>query len=131
MKKVMSALVFAWVLVAGYGCSGGYSKAEEATKEMLSSMNDISTALESVKDAATAKAAAPKIEAAVDRLKAATKSAETVKGTKADKEKLEKEYMPKIQEASARMLKASMTAALASGGDATFLKAIDKMKNLK
>jgi hypothetical protein len=131
MKKVLSGLMFAWLLTTCSGCGGGYSKAEEATKEMLSSMNDISAALESVKDKETAKAAAPKIEAAVERLKAATKKAEGVKGTQADKEKLEKEYMPKIQEASTRMMQASMTAAVASGGDPTFLKAIGKMKNLK
>ena len=131
MKKVTAGLMFTCVLTLCSGCGGGYSQAEQATKEMLSSMNDISAALESVKDKATAKAAAPKIEAAVARMQEAKKKGDSAKGTQADKEKLEKEYMPKIQEASDRMLKASMSAAISSGGDPTFMNAIKKMESLK
>jgi hypothetical protein len=120
-------------IVIGFACvlAGGYSQAEDAVKRMLRGMDDISAALESVKDPATAKAAAPKIESAVAQLQQAKYQGDLAQGTPADKEKLERAYMPKVKEAIERMLKASVSAALASGGDPAFLKAIDKMKNLK
>jgi hypothetical protein len=128
MKQAITGFVFACLVISISGCGGGYGKAEEATKEVISSMNDISAALETVKDKETAKAAAPKIEAAAARFKAATKKAEGVKGTQAEKEKLEKEYLPKIQEASARMMKATMAAALSSGGEPSLQKALSSLK---
>jgi hypothetical protein len=130
MKKVTAGLMFTCVLTLCSGC-GGYSQAEQAVKEMISSMNDMSTTLESVKDKATAKAAAPKIEAAFDRLQEAKKKGDAAKGTQADKDRLEKEYMPKVKEATERWFKATLAATVASGGEPTFLKAMEKAKNLK
>ena len=120
-------------IVIGFACvlAGGYSQAEDAVKRMLRAMDDISAALESVKDPATAKAAAPKIESAVAQMQQAKNQGDLVQGTTADKEKLERAYMPKVKEAANRLLKASLSAGIASGGDPAFLKAIDKMKNLK
>src|SRR5947207_2032820 len=110
MKRAVTGFVCAWILFNISGCSSSYSKAEAATKELLSAMNDITEALESVKDKETAKAAAPKIEAAVDRMQAAKNKADTIKGSQADKEKLEKEYMPKVLEVTTRMQAAAITA---------------------
>ncbi len=130
MKKIVAGFVFACVLAGFSGC-GGSSNAEDATKQMLSAMNDISGALESVKDKETAKAAAPKLEAAVARLQEVKKKAEGIKTTKAEDEKLQKEYMPKILEATTRMQTAGLNAGLKCGAEPTFMKAIEKMKNLK
>jgi hypothetical protein len=131
MKKVTAGLMFTCVLTLCSGCSSGYSKAEDATKEMISAMNDVSTALESVKDAQTAKAAAPKLESGFDRMQGAKKKLEGIKGTKAESEKLEKEYKTKLMEAATRMQTALLSAGLKSGGDATFMKAFEKVKDLK
>jgi hypothetical protein len=131
MKRAVTGFVCAWVLINLAGCSSNYAKAEEATKEMLGALNDIIDALESVKNKETAKAAAPKIEAAVDRMQAAKNKADTIKGTQADKEKLEKEYLPKLAEAQTRMQKAALSAGLKCEQEPTFMKAIEKMSKLK
>ena len=99
-------------IIIGVVCvlAGGYSQAEDAVKRMLRAMDDISAALESVKDPATAKAAAPKIESAVAQMQQAKNQGDLVQGTTADKEKLERAYMPKVKEAADRLLKASLSA---------------------
>src|SRR2546428_686542 len=101
----MKEVVAGFVLVC---C--GYGQAELATKQMLSALRDMSAALESVKDKETAKAAAPKIEAAVARLQQAKTKADGIKGTKAENEKLEKVYVPKVLEALTRLQKAALSA---------------------
>ena len=108
-----------------------YSRAEDVTQGLLREMTAITLALESVQDKETARVAAPGIEAAVNRMQELKKKADAIKGTKADQDKLEKEYMPKVLEATTRMQKAAMSAGAASGGEPTFLKAVEKMKNLK
>ncbi len=132
MKTAVTGLMFACVLMSASGCSGGgYAKAEPATKQMIAAMNDISEAMESVKDKESAKAAAPKIEAAVDKMKEAKKTLETVKGTKADEEKLNKEYLPKIAEVTTRMQKAGASAGAKCEAEPTFMKALEKMQTIK
>jgi hypothetical protein len=131
MKKIVAVFLCGIGLASIPGCSGAYAKAEEATKEMIGVMDDISTALESVKDKASAKAAAPKISAGVDRMRDVTKRLEAIKGTKADEEKLNKEWLPKVKKAAERMQTAGLTAGLKSEGEPTFLEAVEKMKHLK
>jgi hypothetical protein len=131
MKITVAWFMCACALVSASGCSSNYGKAEEATKQMLSAMDEVSAALESVKDKESAKAAAPKIEAATQRLAEVKKKLDTLKGTKAEQEKLEKEYMPKILAAGKRLEAAALPAALKCEGEPTFLKAAEKMKDLK
>jgi hypothetical protein len=121
----------AFALAGTSGCSGNYGKAEAATQDMIAAMNDIAAAMESVQDKETAKVAAPKIEAGIDKMQVAKNKLDVVKGTKAEKDKLEKEYMPKIEEAGARLKKVALTATLKSGGEPTFMKALEKMQTLK
>ena len=132
MRTIVASAVCAVVLLGTVGCSSGnYGKAEDATKEMIDAMNDIAAAMESVQDRQTANAAAPKIEAAVNKMQAAKTKLDAIKGTKAEKDKLEKEYMPKIEQAAERMKKVAVQAGMKSQGEPAFMKAMEKMQSLK
>ena len=59
------------------------------------------------------------------------KKLDTLKGTKEEQDKLEKEYLGKILEAGKRLQAAAIPAALKSEGEPTFLKAMKTLENLK
>ena len=131
MKTVVAGFLCALVLVSGSGCSGNYSKAEDATKEMLGLLNDISATLESVKDRESARAAAPKLESLVDRTQEVQNRALAIKGTKADQERLEKAYKAKVEEAKNRLKNAVMSAVAKAGAEPSFTAALQKATTLK
>ena len=120
-----------FALVSASGCSSNYGKAEEATKQMLSAMDELSAALESVKDKETAKAAAPKIEAASQRMIDAKKKLEPLKGSKAEEEKLAKEYKGKMEEAAKRLQSGDYSSMVKSDSEPTFLKAVKTLEGMK
>ena len=125
---------FATVLVcstlAGCGKSA-YQQNREVGDEMVSIFNEYADALESVKDEETAKAAAVKINAANDRLeKLVARKDKIPKVSKADKEKLDKEYKPKFAEAAGRLQKVAFSAGLKSKGEKSFLEALQRMQSI-
>lgn len=90
--------IIAFSLAFAAGCGGAYEKNEKAIKDTLAALEDMVSACESVNDAASAKAAAARIDEASDRLEKFASGAKNLpKVTKSDNEKLQKEYQPKIE----------------------------------
>ena len=69
---------------------------------MIDGNNQMAEALKGIKDVETAKAAAPKLQAAVDALKAAGKTMETMEEpSEAIKKRMETEFGPAVEKAQA------------------------------
>jgi hypothetical protein len=118
------------LVISGCGQSAYQANADFA-EESIAVMDLYSDALESVKDKETAKAAAVKIKEANGRMEKLLETKDDIpKVGKSDKEKLDKEYMPKMKAAIARMQKAGFSAGFKSGAEPTFMAAIKEMKAL-
>jgi hypothetical protein len=78
---------------------------EDVLKGMLSALGDLTQALSEVKDEDSAKAAVPALKKGAARFTELRKKAETMKPpSPEEKDKLEKEYRPKIFEAHKKLL---------------------------
>lgn len=132
MRIVLSLSLATIIPIAVTGCvKSAYQKNADAADEMIDILNEYADALESVKDRASAKAAAARIRSANERMKSLSKTVKDLpKVSVSDKEKLDKEYMPKIKAAGARLEQAGRQAALKSGGEPTFLSAVKEMSQV-
>ena len=131
MRAIGMGVLCAVVFGGAAGCSSNYGKAEAATKDMIAAFDEVAVALEGIQDKETAKAAAPKIEAAVDRIQQSKNKLDGLKGTKAENDRLEKEYMPKMEAAGARIKAAVPMAVIKSQGEPALQKALEKFGTLK
>jgi predicted Zn finger-like uncharacterized protein len=101
---------------------------EKAIKDTIAQMNALSEALESVQDASSAKAAAPRVERAATRLEEVAKRAKDLpKLPKEEDERLKKKYEEPLNKAITRLLAASLQAAMKCGQEPTFLAAMKKV----
>jgi hypothetical protein len=89
----------------GQASSGGEAASFEAVlKDMIATMDKLSATLSGVKDEATAKAARPELQKNAEHFVAVRKKSETVRPpTKEEKERLEKEYRPKLFESQKKL----------------------------
>ena len=131
MKTFGMGTLCAFVLASAAGCTSNYDKAEAATKDMIAGFDEVAAALEGVQDNETAKAAAPKIEAAIDRIQQSKTKLDGLTGTKAENDRLEKEYMPKMEAAGARIKNAVPMAVIKSQGEPSLQRALEKFGTLK
>lgn len=127
--RFTATLLCAASLLTIVGCGkSSYQKNAEYAEEMIAVMNDYAEALESVKDTESAKAAASKIDAATTRMEELLAKKDSIpKVTQSDKDRLDKEYNPKLRAASERMKKAAETAGSKAGLEPTFMKAVVRM----
>jgi hypothetical protein len=130
MRRFFSAGVGLLLVFAVSGC-GGPAKHEAVIKAMLEQMNALGDALDSVKDRASAKTAAVKINAICDRMKELGKDAEKLpKLTKADHDKLEKKYGPELEKVVKRVQSVAFQAGANCGGEPDFLKAAMRLQDV-
>jgi hypothetical protein len=102
-RTLLSGLVLAAIL--SVPARGGDNAAFEAVlKDMLATMDKLTATLAAVKDEATAKAARPELQKDAQHFVAIRKKAETIRPpNKEEKEKLEKEYRPKLFESQKKL----------------------------
>lgn len=132
MRILLSLSLATLVSFAVSGCvKSSYQKNADAAEEMIGIFDEYSTALESVKDSASAKAAAAKISSANKRMRALAKSLKDLpKVTKSDKEKLDKEYLPKIKAATDRFTRAAFKAGRHARGEPSLVSAMKEMETI-
>jgi hypothetical protein len=86
-------------------CACGGSKHEAAAEESITLMEQVGTALETVNDEASAKAAATKLAPAIARMSELKKEMEAAgKPAEADEAAMQAKYAPRMQAAMTRMM---------------------------
>lgn len=106
-----------------------YAQHEKVTEELVGQMEELASAMESVKDRESAGAAATRIIAICDKLDDLAKRAKKLpKITKRDDEKLRDKYMPRLEAVSARIKAVAFSARRASRGDPSFLAAMKRLE---
>ena len=110
-------------------CSSSNSP-EGIMKDTLGMMNDMTSALASIKDEASAKAAIPKLEELAKKGEDIKKRAEELKTklTKEDEEALKKKYEPQLKEATEKLMKETFRVATVPGA-AEAMKAMQPKKS--
>ncbi len=116
MKKYIVLGLFAVVLSGVGGCGGGGP--DSLMKEQIATLNEMSAALESVKDDKSADEAIAKIDKSCDKLKDISKKFNELKVSEADKKKLEEANKKAGDEAGERFQKAMKGAAEKAPGKA-------------
>ncbi len=102
---------------------------ETLAQEMLKVLTNFAEALESVKDMETAKQAAPKIEkVAEDMDRIGKKLKDLPKLSKEEDAEFKKKFDPELMKVSKRLEGVALDAGKASGGEPTFLAALNKVK---
>jgi hypothetical protein len=77
---------------------------EDVLKDMVATMERMTSSLAGIKDEETAKAARPELSKAADHFVSIRKKAETLKPpTKEEKDRLEKEFRPKLVDATKKL----------------------------
>jgi len=103
-------------------------KHEKVMEEMLGLMKELLQAFESVKDRATAKTAAGRINKVCDGLEAVAKRAKDLPNPPPDVEdRLKKKYEPELKKLAEQMGQVAFKAGQASGGEPSFLEAAQRL----
>ena len=98
--------------------NGGPANLADVIKEVLASMDQLTTSLKTVEDEKSAEAARPELRKAAERFVAVRAKAQSIKPpVKEEKERLEKEYKPKLFEAQKKLFGEIGRVKLLSGGD--------------
>lgn len=109
------------------GCNNA-AKHEAVFKSTIEQLNELTDALESIKDRASARAAAVRINKVCDRLKELAKEAQGLpRLRKAEDKRLLEKYEWEIRKTRDRLETAAFTAARKSGGDPDYLKAAERL----
>jgi hypothetical protein len=99
-----SAAIVAAGLFLAAAQGGDAASFEAVLKDMLATMDKLTATLSGVKDEATAKAARPELQKEAQHFVAVRKTSETIRPpTKEEKERLEKEYRPKMFESQKKL----------------------------
>ena len=114
----------------GLTARGGDTAAfEDVLKDMISTMDKLTATLTAVKDEATAKAAHPELQKNTAHFAAIRKKAENLRPpNKEEKEKLDKEYRPKLVESHKKLLGEMARVSRVPGGKET-LKELSELLN--
>ena len=108
MKKCIG-LGLALVLLCGVsGC--GSSEAEEAAKDLIATMNELTAILNGIKDDASADAAIPKIEKQAEKMSVLNRKMKLNKLTAEEDKKLEEKYRAQVAEAGKKLAGAMASA---------------------
>ena len=117
--------------VAVVGCDANYKKHEALAKELIVVLNDMGDALESIKDHASAKAAAAKIDTLCDRLKDIRDKVDALpRLSKSDNDKLEKNLKADLDKAMSRILTAGPQARQKAGGNVEFENSVTRFHSI-
>jgi len=108
---------------------GDIASFEAVLKDMLGTMDKLTATLTAVKDEATAKAARPELQKNAEHFAAIRKKAATLRPpNKEEKEKLEKEYRPKLLESNKKLLGEMVRVSSVPGGKEA-LKELSELLN--
>jgi hypothetical protein len=119
------------LLSKGGGASSAYGQNEAVAKELVQALTDMAEALESVKDANSAKTAAGKLNTICDRVEGLAKRAkELPKLTQAEDKRLKDQYEPQMRTLAGRMQNAGFEAGRRCGGEPSFLEAAKRRERL-
>jgi len=94
------------VLAVCGGCNSG--SADDVMKDTVSTMNEMADVLDTIKDQESAKAARPKLENLLQRLKDLKAKADKIKVTKSEEERLKKKYEPDLKKIHDRFFQAGL-----------------------
>jgi hypothetical protein len=128
MKKTLvlaGALLLAWSF---RGWAADKKEFAKLTEDLIETFKSATKVLTSIKDEATAKAAAPKLKEIGEKLRNLRKKAQDLgQPTKEQKEELKKEYKEKMEEAQKSLKKELQRVKKVPGGKEA-LKALDEKK---
>lgn len=98
MKRTIFSMVCCWAVLLS-GCkSSGYQEAEQIMEDYLRCYDDAQKVYATVKDVASAKAAAAKINEICDRIERLKDREESIRIRDSEESELEEKYMPRLQE---------------------------------
>jgi hypothetical protein len=129
MRKLLGIGLALFIVCGFSGCGSGGPEAQ--VKEMISLLNQLSDALESIKDDASADAAIPKIESIAEKLSALGKRMKEEKPSKEEDKRLQEKYQKEVMDAQQRMQKAIVSAALKAPGKAMKLQEAFKKSGMR
>ena len=108
---------------------GDAASFEAVLKDMIGTLDKLTATLTAVKDEASAKAARPELQKNTGHFAAIRKKAETLRPpNKEEKEKLEKEYRPKLVESHKKLLGEMVRVSSVPGGKEV-LKELSELLN--
>ena len=117
MRCVLVGCTFLAVSGVLLSAQNGPANLEDVIKEVLATMDQLTTSLKTVEDEKSAEAARPDLRKAAERFVALRTKAESIKPpAKQEKERLEKEYKPKLFEAQKKLFGEIGRVKLLSGG---------------
>lgn len=125
---LVGGLVWGVMFLLNSGILG--SKHETIIKNMISNMNELASALESVKDEGSAAAAAPRIVSTAGKLADIRKSMKDMKIAKSEDDRLKKKYEGELNKVGERIRSAGMKAGPIGSRDPTYRDAMMKMREL-
>jgi len=113
------------------GRKDSYKQNADAAKEVVACMEELASAMESVKDRDTAKQAAPRINKVCDRMENLAGRIEKLpKLTKAEDERLTKEFQPQFAAVNQRIMRIAFQAGRASQAEPSFMAAAQRLQQL-
>ncbi len=131
MKRSITQAVGLFLALAVAGCGSKVAKYEALVDETFTVYTDLADALESVKDDASATAAAKKIHSAFDHLEEIGKKAHALpKLSQSDTEMLEKKYRSDLKKLSKRVESAGFQAGKYAGKNKDLLNAIKRQETV-
>src|SRR5689334_22501904 len=117
MRCVLVGCSFLAVSGVLLSAQSGPANLEDVIKEILASMDQLTTSLKTVEDEKSAEAARPELRKAAERFVAVRTKAESIKPpAKEEKDRLEKEYKSKLFEAQKKLFGEIGRVKLLSGG---------------
>jgi hypothetical protein len=113
MKKMLALPILLGLLAAG--CAS--DDAESMVKQTVSAMDETAQVLSTVKDEASAKAAAPQLKALAEKRRKIEEKMATVKTPPpAEQAELQKKYGTRLNEATTRLMQEAMRVSNVPGG---------------
>jgi len=125
VRQTTRAAGFLAVLVFASACGSGDPN-EAAVKDMLAGLNELSDILDTVKDEASAKAAAPKLKAIADRMTDVKKRFEGIPAEK--RTELQNKYKDQMMAAGLRFMAAGKKVSEIPGVEALFAETMKAMQ---
>jgi hypothetical protein len=133
--SVIGGVVVAGLLVVGIvfavrnSTGSAYARHEKVAEELTDQTEELASAMESVRDQESARAAAIRINAICDKLDAlATRAKELPKITKREDEKLREKYFPRLEAASARVKMVALNARQIGARNPSFVAALKRLE---
>jgi len=117
--------------IALWPSGSNYSKHEAAAQEVIQLMRELAEALESVRDPASARTAAAKIEQICDRIEKLEQKLKSLpKITQAEDKRLKNKFEPELNQVAKRAENSAFQAGVNSGGEPSFVAALRRLERL-